>query len=46
VVGVHEFRDYKVELWPVGNRFEAGHRIRLSVVGSAGRLTQRVVRIR
>lgn len=26
-------RTYQVELWPVGNRFRAGHRIRLQVVG-------------
>ncbi len=26
-------RTYRVELWPVGNRFEAGHRIRLQIVG-------------
>lgn len=26
-------RTYSVELWPVGNRFRAGHRIRLQVVG-------------
>jgi putative CocE/NonD family hydrolase len=26
-------RTYQVELWPVGNRFEAGHRIRLQLVG-------------
>ena len=28
-----EERTYRVELWPVGNRFEAGHRIRLQIVG-------------
>lgn len=28
-------RRYQVELWPVGNRFEAGHRIRLDVLGSS-----------
>jgi predicted acyl esterase len=27
-------RDLHVEFWPVGNRFERGHRIRLSVVGT------------
>jgi len=26
-------RRYRVELWPVGNRFRAGHRIRLQLVG-------------
>jgi predicted acyl esterase len=26
-------RMYHVELWPVGNRFKAGHRIRLDIVG-------------
>ena len=30
-----QFRDYKVELWPVGNRFQTGHRIRLTVVGTS-----------
>jgi putative CocE/NonD family hydrolase len=29
-------RTYRVELWPVGNRFEAGHRIRLLIVGPSG----------
>lgn len=28
-------RRYQVELWPVGNRFEAGHRIRVQVLGSS-----------
>lgn len=27
------FRSYKVEFWPVGNVFEKGHRIRLTLVG-------------
>jgi predicted acyl esterase len=27
------FRSYKVEFWPVGNVFEKGHRIRLTIVG-------------
>jgi putative CocE/NonD family hydrolase len=31
--GVGQERLYRVELWPVGNRFEKGHRIRLHVVG-------------
>jgi putative CocE/NonD family hydrolase len=30
----HE-RLYRVELWPVGNRFKRGHRIRLHVVGTS-----------
>jgi predicted acyl esterase len=30
-----EARRYRVELWPVGNRFEAGHRLRLDVLGSS-----------
>ena len=29
-------RLYHVEFWPIGNRFEAGHRIRLDVVGASG----------
>ena len=29
-------RTYHVELWPIGNRFEAGHRIRLLIVGASG----------
>jgi predicted acyl esterase len=28
-------RLYRVELWPIGNRFQAGHRIRLHVVGAS-----------
>ena len=28
-------RRYHVELWPVGNRFEAGHRLRLHVLGAS-----------
>ncbi|HEX7716189.1 MAG TPA: CocE/NonD family hydrolase [Marmoricola sp.] len=28
-------RLYRVELWPVGNRFRAGHRIRVQVVGAS-----------
>jgi hypothetical protein len=27
-------REYEVEFWPIGNRFAAGHRIRLSLVGT------------
>jgi predicted acyl esterase len=30
-----EARRYRVELWPVGNRFEAGHRLRLDLLGSS-----------
>jgi putative CocE/NonD family hydrolase len=30
-----EARDYSVEFWPIGNRFEAGHRIRLYLTGTA-----------
>jgi predicted acyl esterase len=29
-------RDYDVELWPIGNRFGAGHRIRLYLTGTSG----------
>jgi uncharacterized protein len=32
---VGEERLYRVELWPIGNRFRAGHRIRLHVLGSS-----------
>jgi predicted acyl esterase len=28
-------RLYRVELWPIGNRFKAGHRIRLHIVGQS-----------
>lgn len=28
-------RRYQVELWPVGNRFEKGHRIRLEILGES-----------
>lgn len=28
-------RRYQVELWPVGNRFRAGHRIRVQLVGTS-----------
>ncbi|MGH2953434.1 MAG: CocE/NonD family hydrolase [Solirubrobacterales bacterium] len=27
-------RDYQVELWPIGNRFAPGHRIRLTLTGT------------
>ena len=30
-----EERRYRVEFWPIGNRFKAGHRIRLDVVGAS-----------
>jgi putative CocE/NonD family hydrolase len=29
-------RDYDVELWPIGNSFDAGHRIRLYLTGTSG----------
>lgn len=29
-------RRYHVELWPIGNQFEAGHRLRLHVLGVSG----------
>jgi putative CocE/NonD family hydrolase len=29
-------RQYRVELWPIGNRFRAGHRLRLHVLGVSG----------
>jgi predicted acyl esterase len=28
-------RRYRVELWPIGNRFKAGHRIRLHLIGAS-----------
>ena len=28
-------RRYQVELWPIGNRFRAGHRLRLYVLGAS-----------
>jgi hypothetical protein len=34
--GVGEERLYHVELWPIGNQFEAGHRLRLHVIGVSG----------
>ncbi len=33
--GLGQFRRYQVELWPVGNRFRAGHRIRVQLVGTS-----------
>lgn len=30
-----QLREYHVEFWPIGNRFLAGHRLRLYLVGSA-----------
>lgn len=27
-------REYTVEFWPIGNRFQAGHRLRVSLVGA------------
>lgn len=32
---VGEERLYRVEFWPVGNRFEAGHRLRLHLLGTS-----------
>ncbi len=29
-----ETREYHVEFWPIGNRFQAGHRLRLYLVGA------------
>ncbi len=29
-------RRYHVELWPIGNQFDAGHRLRLHVLGTSG----------
>ena len=33
---VGEERRYYVELWPIGNKFEAGHRLRLHIIGVSG----------
>jgi predicted acyl esterase len=30
-----EGRVYRIELWPIGNRFRAGHRLRLHLVGAS-----------
>jgi predicted acyl esterase len=30
-----ELRPYRVELWPIGNRFVRGHRLRLHIVGQS-----------
>ena len=30
------YRPYQVEFWPVGNVFEKGHRIRVTIVGASG----------
>jgi hypothetical protein len=30
------FRRYQIEFWPVGNVFEKGHRIRVTIVGASG----------
>jgi putative CocE/NonD family hydrolase len=32
---VGERRFYRVEFWPIGNRFKAGHRLRLHLVGTS-----------
>lgn len=34
--GPGEERLYRVELWPIGNRFQVGHRLRLDIVGASG----------
>jgi predicted acyl esterase len=33
--GLLQTREYRVEFWPIGNRFGAGHRIRLYLVGTS-----------
>jgi hypothetical protein len=33
---IGEERRYHVELWPIGNQFDAGHRLRLHVIGISG----------
>ena len=33
---IGEVQRYHVEVWPIGNRFEAGHRLRLHVLGVSG----------
>ncbi len=33
--GLLQTREYRVEFWPIGNRFKAGHRIRLYLVGTS-----------
>lgn len=33
--GIGEERRYQVELWPIGNRFQAGHRLRLHILGAS-----------
>lgn len=33
---VGEERRYYVEFWPIGNKFDAGHRLRLHVIGVSG----------
>ena len=37
-------RLYRVEFWPIGNRFKAGHRIRLDILGSSGGIAARRAR--
>jgi len=32
---IGEVRRYRVEFWPIGNRFRAGHRLRLHVLGAS-----------
>jgi predicted acyl esterase len=33
---VGDERRYHVELWPIGNQFDAGHRLRLHILGASG----------
>src|SRR4051794_24288591 len=33
---VGEQRRYRIEFWPIGNRFKQGHRLRLHVLGQSG----------
>src|SRR3954470_23847392 len=33
---VGEQRGYRIEFWPIGNRFKQGHRLRLHVLGQSG----------
>ncbi len=32
-------RDYQLEFWPIGNRFKAGHRVRLVILGASAAST-------
>jgi len=33
--GLWQAREYRVELWPIGNRFEVGHRLRVYIMGTS-----------